>query len=403
MRLRYTATINPSKGDIASLPRDTEVTFLPMEAVGEQGTLNLERTRSLGDVENGYTYFRDGDALIAKITPCFENGKGAIATNLRNGIGFGTTELTVLRPRPGYSSRFLYYLTCSHEFRKKAEGAMQGTGGQKRVPDDIFRDHDSWFPSYKDQEYIASFLDEQTAHIDTLIAEKKRLVEILQECRRAVIIRTLTKGVCPGLPMKNSGYARIGDIPSHWIVTRIKRELVFLDSQRIPLSGEERGKRQGEYPYYGASGIIDYVDRYIFDEPSILVGEDGANLLLRSTPLAFIVCGKYWVNNHAHVLKPKDGLINYWANMLEAIDFTPVVSGSAQPKLTIDALENTAVACPPSQQERLDIEQQIQKEVPKYEELIQHVKEHIKSLREYRFALISAAVMGKIEVRNYKT
>ncbi|WP_170207435.1 restriction endonuclease subunit S [Acidovorax temperans] len=91
MRLRNVTTLNPSKSEVSHLLRETEVSFLPMEAVGDDGTLNLDRTRPIGEVESGYTYFREGDVTIAKITPCFENGKGAVMRRLHNGHGFGTT------------------------------------------------------------------------------------------------------------------------------------------------------------------------------------------------------------------------------------------------------------------------------------------------------------------------
>jgi type I restriction enzyme S subunit len=106
----------------------------------------------------------------------------------------------------------------------------------------------------------------------------------------------------------------------------------FLDGQRVPVSEEDRAKRRGDYPYYGASGIIDYIDDYIFDGEFILLGEDGANILTRSTRLAFVIRGKNWVNNHAHVLQAK-GSSDFLAECLERIDYKPFNSGTAQPKL----------------------------------------------------------------------
>ncbi|NLE57272.1 MAG: restriction endonuclease subunit S, partial [Planctomycetes bacterium] len=111
-----------------------------MEAVHEYGGLTLDQTRPLAEVATGYTYFRDGDVLAAKITPCFENGKGSIADGLVNGIGFGTTELHVLRPWAELDRRFLFYATISHPFRHLGAAEMYGAGGQKRVPDDFIRD-----------------------------------------------------------------------------------------------------------------------------------------------------------------------------------------------------------------------------------------------------------------------
>ncbi len=108
----------------------------------------------------------------------------------------------------------------------------------------------------------------------------------------------------------------------------------FLDGRRKPIESAERSQRRGQYPYYGASGIIDYIDDYIFDEPLLLLGEDGANIINRSSPLCFIATGKYWVNNHAHVLRPREGHnIYFLCDVLESIDYTRYNTGTAQPKL----------------------------------------------------------------------
>jgi type I restriction enzyme, S subunit len=153
---------------------------------------------------------------------------------------------------------------------------------------------------------------------------------------------------------KNSGIEWLGQIPEHWQVKRVKDIFISLDYKRIPISGELRGKiKEGEFDYYGASGVIDKIDKYIFDDELILIGEDGANLLTRSKPLAFIAKGKFWVNNHAHILKPKkDGNLNFLVNALETLDYSMWVSGSAQPKLTQENLNNVEVYFPPLEEQK---------------------------------------------------
>ena len=99
------------------------------------------------------------------------------------------------------------------------------------------------------------------------------------------------------------------EIPDNWAWTRFGTAMINRDAERIPLSVNEREKLQKVYDYYGASGVIDQVDRFIFDKPLLLIGEDGANLLTRGKPIAFIARGQYWVNNHAHVLDSVDGLL----------------------------------------------------------------------------------------------
>lgn len=126
--------INPKKSEINSLDKKLKVSFIPMASVSEKGEVNLSQSRKLEEVWNGFTYFQENDVVFAKITPCMENGKGAIMRNLINNIGFGTTEFHVLRPIEGISnSEWIYHLTMQHSFRKKAEQNMTGSAGQKRV------------------------------------------------------------------------------------------------------------------------------------------------------------------------------------------------------------------------------------------------------------------------------
>ncbi|MBF4113264.1 restriction endonuclease subunit S [Enterobacter cloacae] len=126
----------------------------------------------------------------------------------------------------------------------------------------------------------------------------------------------------------------VGVIPEDWDICELQTAVDFLDGQRRPIKSGDRAKISGPYPYYGASGIVDYVNDYIFDDNLILLGEDGENILSRNLPLAFMVSGKIWVNNHAHVMKPKDSFdIIYLTEYLESKDYSLLNSGTAQPKL----------------------------------------------------------------------
>ena len=130
-RLRYVADLNPSKSEIRSLHPETSVSFIPMEAVGDDGSLRLEQTRDLGSVIDGYTYVCEEDVAVAKITPCFENGKAAIMRGLENGVGLATTELTVVRPRPtAASSNYLFRVVTSEPFRVSVNRTCMAPGGR---------------------------------------------------------------------------------------------------------------------------------------------------------------------------------------------------------------------------------------------------------------------------------
>jgi len=153
--------------------------------------------------------------------------------------------------------------------------------------------------------------------------------------------------------MKNNikkGYkpSPLGPIPDDWEVKELDEVAEFLDGRRKAIKDADRAKMQGVYPYYGASGIIDYVNDYIFDENLILLGEDGANIINRSTPLAFKVSGKIWVNNHAHVLKPKKGTnLGFLTEFLESIKYDKYNTGTAQPKLNKEVCSSIPILHPP--------------------------------------------------------
>ena len=131
--------INPKKSEISSVDRSTLVSFMPMANVSVEGQVSHIEERTIDEVWSGFTYFKENDVVFAKITPCMENGKGAIMRNLKNSVGFGTTEFHVLRPLKAHSTaEYLYHLTHSEHFRALAEVNMTGSAGQKRVPRDFF-------------------------------------------------------------------------------------------------------------------------------------------------------------------------------------------------------------------------------------------------------------------------
>lgn len=147
------------------------------------------------------------------------------------------------------------------------------------------------------------------------------------------------------------------DIPSSWCFVRFGELMITRDSERIPVSVSERKTKKKIYDYYGASGVIDKIDDYLFDKELLLVGEDGANLLARSTPIAFIAKGKYWVNNHAHVLDVCGGLnLEYICYFMNAISLRPYVTGTAQPKMNQENMNAIWVPLPPLAEQKRIVE-----------------------------------------------
>ncbi|MFK5956403.1 MAG: restriction endonuclease subunit S [Planctomycetota bacterium] len=138
------------------------------------------------------------------------------------------------------------------------------------------------------------------------------------------------------------------DVPEGWQISSVDQICKNFDGQRIPLKRADRDQRSGEFPYYGASGIIDDIDDYLFDGDFLLIAEDGANLLSRSTPIAFQAHGRFWVNNHAHIVQTLGGIpLTYVGLFFNGKDITRFVTGTAQPKLTQANLNQIPIPLPP--------------------------------------------------------
>lgn len=236
------------------------------------------------------------------------------------------------------------------------------------------------WPPIHEQRRIADFLDDRVARIDQIITARQHQIRLLY--------RALASDVA-GLVASDG---------KDWITGSLRRFARSCDSLRVPLNSEERAKRRGKYPYFGASGVIDHVDDYLFDGPKVLVSEDGANLLLRSTAIAFVADGQYWVNNHAHILEPFDGAHDFWAARIEALDISPWVTGSAQPKLTIDAAMALPMSAPAQVDTRRALGRQVVDARAAVEKRAWALEKSGTLLQEYKQSLITAAVTGELDV-----
>ena len=182
------------------------------------------------------------------------------------------------------------------------------------------------------------------------LAEQERIVKLLDEANELRKLRAeadrRTADLIPALFHEMFGDPARNE--KSWPVKPFGDLVANQDGRRKPVKASDRAGRQGEYPYYGASGIIDYVDEFIFDERALLIAEDGANLLARSTPIAFMASGKYWVNNHAHVVTESDKAdLNYLCVALNRRDLIDYVTGSAQPKLNQANMNRIPIPVPP--------------------------------------------------------
>ena len=375
------------------------IPFISAEAITENG-INYEARGGNISVEQDRIYSlkckpKRDDIFIVK-SGSTTGRIGYVDTDLNFNIW---SPLALVRSNNKTSSRFLYHFLSSDCIQRQIQNSWS-FGTQPNIGMGVIERLRLAIPEYDEQLTIANYLDDQTQKIDRLIANKKTQAEKLKELRQIEINNAVTKGLNPNAEMKDSGIEWLGKIPKHWDVKHLKRAFKFFNNIRIPLSSEERADLENIYDYYGASGIIDKVDRYLFDGDFILIGEDGANLVFRSTPLAFKASGKFWVNNHAHILQPIKGDIDYNTFMLESLDYSIYISGSAQPKLTIEALSSMRVIVPPKD-EQIEIANYLKERTTAIDQLIKNIEAQIEKLQELRKIKIYEAVTGKIKVNAY--
>ena len=277
-----------------------------------------------------------GSSIIAKGSTIFPKIGGAIATNKKRLISrdccVDNNVMGVIPYKEKIDSDFLFYFFLSHDLSDFANEAHLPS-----IKKTVVENCKIAIPLERgEQQRIVAMLDEAFAAIATTEANAEKNLNN---------VRVLFDSYL------NAVFSQRGD---GWVERTVDELSLNLDSKRIPITKSDR--KSGKYPYYGASGIVDYVADYIFDGDTLLVSEDGANLLARSTPIAFSVSGKYWVNNHAHILKFEDmatqRFVEYYFGSIKVDEY---ITGAAQPKLNQKALNSIPIFIPKSVEEQANI------------------------------------------------
>lgn len=386
-----------------------------MEAIGEDASLRLDQTRPVESVRNGYSFFQDGDVAFAKVTPCFENGKAAVMAGLAEGVGFGTTELTVVRANSRILNRFLFYVLTEDRFRQLGKSAMTGAGGLKRVPDLFTKDFSFPLPSLAEQGQVVDFLDRETAQIDGLIGKQERLIELLAEKRQAIITYAVTKGLKPTAPTKPSGIPWLGDVPAHWRVAALKHVL------RIPISDgpHETPEFLDEgVPFVSAEAVSKGVINFSKIRGFISVADNERYSRKYSPRRGDIYMVKSGATTGVTALVETDQEFNIWSPLaaircddtvlpefllafLRSRAFLDSIalhwSFGTQQNIGMGVLGDLPVAVPPMDEQRR-IAEHLSLKFRAMDRLQLGCTRSIELLKERRSALISAAVTGKIDV-----
>jgi type I restriction enzyme S subunit len=198
------------------------------------------------------------------------------------------------------------------------------------------------------------------------------------------------------ISQENKVKSNLSELPEGWIWTHLELITTNHDGKRVPVSRKKRESMKGAYPYYGASGIIDSVDNYLFDGNFLLIGEDGANLLARATPVAFQATGKFWVNNHAHVLTPLGTVpISYLEHYINRISLAEYITGTAQPKLTQRAMNKIPVPLAPLKEQHKIVEE-ISRRFSVIDEMDKEMELMIKYSDRLRQSILKTAFEGNL-------
>lgn len=408
--LRYVCELNPSVA-FDGLDEDEDLTFLPMDRV--KSGYFIPNTEKFSKYSFSYTAFENGDIVLAKVTPCFENGNIAIADDLVGGKGFGSSELFVIRPT-AVERRFLFYYFQSSTFKQDGEASMTGAGGLKRVSPDILRQHHLPCPSLDIQRLIANYLDRETARIDGLIAEKERMLALLEEKRAALFSRVITHGLYPNTPLKTSGLEWLGEIPAHWGIWPLKHVVIKIGSGVTPRGGAESYQSEG-IPLFRSQNIhfdglrmddIVFVDEETHESMENSKVRNG-DVLLNITGASIGRCfyvenlqGEANVNQHVCIIRPSSLISTKYLYFIlrSSVGQTQIdlsQSGSGREGLNFEALGNFNVPVPPLD-EQLAISDCLEADSRKSQHLHSEIRNSVERLRERRAALITAAVTGQI-------
>ncbi len=366
--IQKTETINPQK-----TPNDS-FEYIDVSSICNKRFLIQETSTILGKdaPSRARKLVRTGDILFATVRPTLQ--RIAQVPNILD-RQVCSTGYFVLRPKDFVERRFLFYFLFTEHFMGVMEQLQKGAS-YPAVNDGEVSSQTIFIPPLTEQKRIVAILDEAFEGIDRAIANTEKNLTNAREIFESYLSAIFTQ--------KSDGWEekKLGDICEN------------LDSQRIPITKSKR--KSGNMPYYGASGVVDYVADFIFDENLLLVSEDGANLLARTYPIAFSISGKTWVNNHAHVLRFREmSLQKFVEYYLNSISLESYVSGMAQPKLNQKALNSISLPLAPKA-DRERIIENLNVLTEETQRLKTIYRQKIAALKELKQSILQKAFTGKL-------
>ncbi len=335
-----------------------------------------------------YIQLAENDLLITKDGSI---GKVVIVKGLE---GQATLNSGVFVTRPlndQYITTYLYWMlnssvfSCFIDYNKTGSTVLH-------LYQDTFEDFSFPIPSIQEQKTVCYYLDRKTTQIDNLISKKQKLIELLKEERAAIINQAVTKGLNPDAPMKDSGIEWLGEIPEKWEVKRLKFVSDFKSGNGITAN---LIKNDGEYAVYGGNGLRGYTSSYTHEGSYVLIGRQGA--LCGNINYAD---GKFWASEHAVVATLVSDYNLFWfGELLRTMNLNQYSQSAAQPGLSVDHIKNLFIPVP-SPNEQDVIAAYLDGKTTKIDQTSSKIEDQIEVLKEFRTALISEVVTGKIDVRD---
>lgn len=305
-------------------------------------TIDLMRVGTILETEKikETDWYKSGDITLSHINSIEHVGKTALITDAMLPLVHGMNLLR-LRFFEIYTPDLFQLYSQTYQYKNEIRSRINMAVNQVSINQKQLSSLEIPLPPLSEQQRIVERIEELFAKLDEAKERLQEVVDSFAVRKAAILHKAFTGELTQQWRLEN------GVRDESWEEKKLSEITENQDSKRIPLSKSQRDNMNRIYDYYGASGIIDKVDDYIFEGKKLLIGEDGANLVTRSKDIAFIADGKYWVNNHAHILDVKDTvLLMYLCNYINNMDLIPYVTGSAQPKLTQAKMNNIKIFLP---------------------------------------------------------
>ena len=395
---------------------DGDVSFVPMESL-RNGTIDYKTIPFL-KAKGKYTYFGNQDLLIAKVTPCFENGNIAIARNLLNGIGFGSSEIFVLRPSKEVISQYLFYLSQSRDFQDKACATMCGVGGLKRISPLFMRTYEFDMPSIENQQRMVTYLDTKLSEIDHQVSLLTSKRDAYLRLKKSIINHAVTHGLDPNVKMKDSGIEWIGEVPEHWRRMRLK-DIAYLYSGLTGKSGDDFrcDNTKITKPYVPFTSILNNFKINSTDFPRVIMSYNETQNQVIVNDLLFLMSsedydsiaksavvnenlGEVYLNSFCRGLRftSKDIFANFVNYQIQATNYRDALRfearGFTRINIKIEKISSMFVCLPPLPEQRA-IATYLDDKCAKIDTIVSNLGKQISRYGDLKRSLIDEVITGK--------